>query len=100
MSVEGIHISLGEVQKTAGSIRTINQNLALRLEEIQKEMNNLSSTWQSDASETIRANFNALAPKFETYREVVDSYAKFLDNTVTNYEAAETSINSNAQAFK
>lgn len=100
MSVEGIRISLGEVAKTAGTIRTINQNLSTRLEDIKKEMNNLANTWQSDASNTIRENFNALAPRFEEYKNVVDSYAKFLDSTVANYDAAETAINSNASAFK
>lgn len=100
MSVEGISISLGEVAKTAGTIRSINQNLTARLEEIKKEMNSLAATWQSDASNTIRNNFNALAPRFEEYKNVVESYAKFLDNTVTNYNAAETAINSNASQFK
>lgn len=100
MSVEGIKISLGEVAKTAGTIRTINQNLSTRLEDIKKEMNNLANTWQSDASNTVRENFNALAPRFEEYKNIVESYAKFLDATVANYDAAETAINSNASAFK
>ncbi|ADU31793.1 pore-forming ESAT-6 family protein [Evansella cellulosilytica] len=100
MAVEGIKITLGEVTKTANQIRTLNQSLSSNLEEIKKEMNTLSQTWQSDASNTIRTNFNALSPRFEEYRQVVDSYAKFLDNTVTNYNSAETAINNNANAFK
>ncbi len=100
MSIDGIKISLGEVSKTAGQIRNLNQQLATTLEDIKKEMNALSATWTSDASNTIRGNFNALAPRFEEYRQVIDSYAKFLDNTVTNYNAAETAINNNASAFK
>lgn len=100
MAVEGIKITLGEVSKTAGQIRSLNQNLATRLEQIKNEMNALAQTWNSDASNTIRANFNALAPKFEEYRQIVDSYAKFLDNTVTSYDATESAINSNASAFK
>lgn len=100
MAVEGISISLNEVSKTAGTIRSINQSLSTRLEEIKKEMNNLASSWDSDASNTIRNNFNALSPRFEEYREVVESYAKFLDVTVTNYSTAESAINQNASAFK
>ncbi|WP_239617476.1 pore-forming ESAT-6 family protein [Cohnella mopanensis] len=100
MATEGISISLGAVAKTAATIRNLNSSLSTKLDEIKKEMGNLSSTWQSDASNTIRNNFNALAPRFEEYKQVVESYAKFLDNTVTNYEAAETAINSNASAFK
>ncbi|MEH7235827.1 pore-forming ESAT-6 family protein [Bacillus sp. JJ1562] len=100
MAVDGIKISLGEVSKTAGQIRNLNQQLATALEDIKKEMNGLAATWNSDASNTIRGNFNALAPRFEEYRQVIDSYAKFLDNTVTNYNAAETAINNNASAFR
>lgn len=100
MATEGIKISLGEVTSTANQIRTLNANLAERLEEIKREMNALSSSWNSDASNTIRTNFNALQPRFQAFKEIVDSYAKFLDNTVTNYNSAETAINNNANAFK
>ncbi|QMV40487.1 pore-forming ESAT-6 family protein [Cohnella cholangitidis] len=100
MANDGISISLGAVAKSASTIRNLNTSLNSRLDEIKKEMGNLSSTWQSDASNTIRNNFNALAPRFEEYQKVIESYAKFLDNTVANYEAAENAINSNASAFK
>lgn len=100
MAVEGIKISLGEVTKTASTIRTLNASLEARLADIKKEMNALASTWQSDASNTIRNNFNALAPRFEEYKTIVESYAKFLDATVTNYDSAEAAINNNASAFK
>lgn len=98
--MEGIKISLNEVSATANTIRTLNQQLTAKLEEIKAQMNGLATTWQSDASETIRARFNALQPRFEEYREVVDSYARFLDETVQAYDVAETAINNNASMFK
>ena len=101
MAVEGINISLGEVTKTAGTIRTLNTSLSTQLENIRTEMNNLSSTWQSDSSETIRSKFNTMAnQQFETYKKIIEAYAKFLDNTVTTYDTVETAINNNASAFK
>ncbi|MHC1685583.1 MAG: pore-forming ESAT-6 family protein [Clostridiaceae bacterium] len=100
MSGQGINISLAEVSKTAASIRTINHQLSARLEDMKKEMNNLSSTWKSDSSDTIKHKFNALAPKFENYKNVVDSYAKFLENTVDGYNAAESAIKNYASEFK
>ncbi|WP_042462799.1 pore-forming ESAT-6 family protein [Neobacillus dielmonensis] len=100
MSVEGIKISLNEVTSTANQIRTLNNNLAARLDDIKREMNALASTWNSDASNTIRSNFNALQPKFENFREIVTSYATFLDQTVNNYNSSENAINNNASAFK
>lgn len=100
MAIDGIKISLGEVTKTAGSIRNLNNQLDGKLFEIKKQMNDLSQTWQSDASVTIRDKFNALAPKFEEYKNIVESYAKFLETTVQSYDSAETSVNNNASAFK
>lgn len=100
MSIEGISISLAEVTSTAGSIRRINEVLDARLQDIKTEMNSLTNTWSSDASNTIQDKFNGLVPRFEEYKKVIESYAKFLDQTVTNYDAAETAINSNASQFK
>jgi WXG100 family type VII secretion target len=99
MAIEGIKISLNEVSSTAGTIRNLNTNLDARLMEIKNEMNGLAASWQSDASNTIRERFNSLSTKFAEYKEIIDSYAKFLDNTVTNYNSTETAINSNAGAF-
>lgn len=95
-----ILINTAEVARTAETVKTINQQLALKLEEIKKEMNALESSWQSDASNTIRNNFNSLAPRFEEYRTVVDSYAKFLNDTVNAYDQTESAIDNNASAFK
>ena len=63
-------------------------------------MNDLEATWKSDAASDIRAAMNALKPRFEEYKNVVESYAKFLVNTAQNYESTESGIQSNASAFK
>lgn len=97
---EGINISLQEVSAIAGKIRSLNQELSLNLTDIKTSMNNLETSWQSEASKTIIANFNALAPKFENYEQIVESYAKFLDTTVTAFTETETAITNNANAFK
>lgn len=97
---EGIQITLGELTRVAGNIRTLNSSLTACLEECRSQMNGLANDWSSDASETIRAKFNAHAAHFEEYRAVIDSYAKFLDDTATAYETTENSINSNANLFK
>lgn len=100
MSTEGINISLPEVANTAGTIRSINENLSARLEEIKTEMNGLAASWQSEASNTIREKFKGLEPRFEEYKNVVISYAAFLENTVKGYESTEAAVNSNASQFK
>lgn len=100
MSIEGINISLAEVRATANTLRRINQDLLDKLGEVKTQMDNLSTSWQSDAANTIRERFTAFSPRFQEYWNVIDSYATFLDTAATEYDTNETNINNNASAFK
>ncbi len=95
-----IQISTQVLLDTAEKVRTINSNLDSKLADINKNMNDLEATWKSDAATDIRAAMNALKPRFEEYKNVVESYAKFLVNTAQSYETTEGAIQSNASAFK
>ena len=82
MAIEGISISLEQVLETARNIKSLNTQIVTRLNEIKREMNSLESSWQSESSTTIRANFNKLEAKFENYKNIIYSYGTFLENTV------------------
>ena len=97
---DGIQISTQVLLDTADKVSTINNTLDSKLADINKNMNDLEATWKSDAASDIRAAMNALKPRFEEYKNVVESYAKFLVNTAQNYESTESGIQSNASAFK
>ena len=97
---DSIQISTQVLLDTAEKVRNINATLDTKLAEINKSMNDLEATWKSDAATDIRAAMNALKPRFEEYKAVVESYAKFLVNTAQSYESTESSIQSNANAFK
>lgn len=99
MAIEGINISLDQVRTTAGSIDSINNDLYSKLQDVKKQMDGLAQSWTSDGSNTIRARFDALQPKFEEYKGVVASYVKFLHNTADTYDQTESNINNNASAF-
>lgn len=96
----GIKIQTQVLIDTAGKVRNLNQKLNDDLANCNKEMNDLESTWQSDGATAIRQAMNALKPRFEEYQRVVESYAKFLDNTAASYEATEQAVETNASAFK
>lgn len=96
----GIKITTQELTSTAQEIRKFNTKMDQDLAECNLSMNNLESTWQSDAATDIRANMNALKPRFEEYKNVIESYAKFLDNTAQSYETTEQTVQTNAGAFK
>lgn len=97
---DSIQITTQVLDDTATKIRNINNTLDQKLAEINKNMNDLEATWKSDAANDIRAAMNALKPRFEEYKTVVESYAKFLNRTAESYETTETAIQNNASAFK
>lgn len=97
---DSIQISTQVLIDTATEVRSINAAMDEKLKEINKNMNLLEETWKSDAATDIRAAMNNLQPRFEQYKNVVESYAKFLDNTAQSYETTEGVIQTNASAFK
>ena len=96
----GINISTAEVAALAVSIRSDNTKMYEDLQAIKKAMDELANSWQCEAGEAIRTNFNAEAPKFDTYKDIIESYADFLDKTVTRYETDETTVTNNENQFK
>lgn len=97
---DSIKISTQVLLDTAQKVRDINTAMDEKLADINKSMNDLESSWKSDAATEIRANMNALKPRFEEYKATVESYAKFLVNTAQSYEATETAVLNNANQFK
>jgi len=63
-------------------------------------MNQLAAYWQSPASETLRTRFHSLLPVFDNYRSVVESYARFLDQTVDTYHTLEQQLQAGADQFR
>lgn len=97
---DSIKISTQVLRDTSEKVNKINASMDTALADINKKMNDLETTWKSDAASDIRAAMNALKPRFAQYKEVVNSYSKFLVTTAQNYETTETSIQNNASAFK
>ena len=98
--MDRIHISLAEVSDCAGRIRNCNQQMYEQLNNMKKEMNATNASWLSEAGETIRTRFNQFASRFDIQKEIIDSYAKFLDMTVSSYDSLETAINTNASGMQ
>lgn len=91
-----IKITFEEVRTKTAQIRSYNDVLTNTLESIKSAINALEAEWTSDTSDTIRSKITGMQPKFDRYKEIIESYAKFLDNTVAQYEATENTLNSNA----
>ncbi len=91
-----IKITFAEVSNKAKKIRGHNDVLSETLIQIKSAINALESEWTSDTSDTIRSKITGMQPKFDSYKEVIESYAKFLDNTVEKYMTTESTLQTNA----
>lgn len=95
-----IKITLSEVSSTANQIRTLNKSLDETLSYVTKLMNELNGVWQSDGEETLLQRFTHFSSRFIDESETIESYAAFLDNTVSSYDSLESTITANASNFE
>lgn len=95
-----IKITLSEVSQTASQIRTQNANLDEILSYVSKIMNELNSVWESDGAETLLQRFMHFSSRFTDESQTIESYANYLDQTVSMYDSLETTITSNAANFE
>ena len=97
--MSSINISLNEVNDLSNEIKRINTNILDILNYAKQEMMSLSNDWQSSGSEMIRNRFQYFSNKFIEQKDVIDSYARFLDYTVASYDSLETTITKNASSI-
>ena len=97
--MEQINVSLQEVSNTASAIRSYNASISEVLNQIKKNMNDLSAYWRSEGSDTLINKFNQFSRKFVEESEVIESYAQFLDKTIATYDSLETVVVTNASNF-
>ena len=92
-----INIDPAALDQTATKVRTINDDLYNYLKNFQTKIDMLDdSSWQSEGSQKIIAAINELAPNFDKYKQVIESYADFLIKTKDAYIANEETIKTNA----
>lgn len=81
-------------------IQNENEKIQQQLESVHRIMNQLSSSWQSMAGETIRERFQSMLPTFEACRANIQNYVKFLNDSVSIYQQTEMKLNTQANGFK
>ena len=97
--MDEIRITLAELSDTAAQMRNYNATLDDILSFVKKTMNDLQVVWESDGEFTLLNAFNKFSTKFIEESEVIESYARFLHDTVNNYDSLESTIVSNATNF-
>ncbi|MDO4197717.1 MAG: pore-forming ESAT-6 family protein [Erysipelotrichaceae bacterium] len=99
MDQNSIRITLHEVSNIASEIRNCNGNMDATLSTVTRLMNELNSVWQSEGQETLLARFQRFSSVFNDESEIIESYARFLDDTVSSYDSLESTIVANAANF-
>ena len=94
-----INITPAEVRAAAARIATSNRALDETLGAIRKDVNALTSSWQSKAANTTQQAFNAHAARFPDYRAQIDNYVEGLNLAATRYEEGERAIDDAAGSF-
>ena len=97
-----IRVSTAQVGDIAKTIEGLNLRLAEELKTSQKTIQNLSNTWDGEASQATIASFDEFAAKFfQNYQDILNSYVTFLrTNVEQGYFETETANISLADAFK
>lgn len=94
--MDTITITLEDLTASAGEIKNINANMQNTVEEMNGVIKEVAEYWQSEASTTFNAKFTSFMRVFDDCKQAIDNYAKFLDDTVATYEAADAAINNAA----
>ncbi|MDR0670867.1 MAG: pore-forming ESAT-6 family protein [Oscillospiraceae bacterium] len=94
-----IKISFEEVREKANRMRAVSDALTQTLHHIKATIHSLEGQWASDASDMLRAKITAMQPRFDAHRDIIESYARFLEGTVSQYASVERTITSNAGQF-
>ena len=98
--MDEINIGLAEVSETASKIRLINENLDNTLNYVSKSMMELNNSWLSKGAETLMERFLNFSKRFIVESETIETYANFLDHTVSSYDSLESTITANASNFE
>lgn len=96
-----IKVNTDLVGQIANEVEKANNDLKELLTTSQQTMNNLSNTWEGEASRATLESYDSFAKKyFDNYYDIIDSYVKFLrSNVEQGYTETETSNTGLADAF-
>lgn len=89
-------ITTEQLTGTAGKIRNINKTLKDLLQSFSREVTSLEQTWESDAGKRAKEAIKNLEPRFDDYYNVLETYAKHLEDTAEKFATNEKNLTQNA----
>lgn len=96
-----ITVDPAQVEEIAAAMNSLNGKLNDTLEDSRDTIHGLKHVWSGEAADaTVRAFDNFSKKYFETYREVINQYVKFLNDSVaTGFSTVQKKNTSLSEAF-
>ncbi|MCQ2516515.1 MAG: WXG100 family type VII secretion target [Saccharofermentans sp.] len=94
-----LSVNYGLIEDYATRIDSNNKQLLAKLEEIQRTINDLAGSWESDSAESIRGKITGMQPRFEEYSTIINNYVVLLRNMVSEYRSTESVNKTKADSF-
>lgn len=84
-----IKVTSTVMREKAGTLKNISSSIASFTEEMQNEINRLKATWEGEIAETTVRKFNELSKNFKEKHDVINQYAKFLENAANEWDKVD-----------
>lgn len=101
MSVVSVYVNTQAVRSSASTLRNANTKLRTKLEEAQSIINSINTeeVYKTPSSDQLAQQFMTMANKrFPEFEEIVESYAKALDDVAETHDNLVNAIDQNRQA--
>lgn len=95
--MENVSIKPEVLRSSANEMKSKVDLMRGNLETASNVMNQTSESFESSAAEALRAKYNELKPKFESFYNEMLSYAEFLEKTANLYDQTNQSIEAAAK---
>ena len=86
-----VGISLDEAVRVLGVIREQKSTMKGKLSNISRSVNDLKSSWQSDAADNLQGIASSMQERFNELEKEVDGFAALLEQIIQNWDKTETS---------
>lgn len=102
MSINGVKVSVPDLENAKTTLENCNSNILGELNHVKSVMEGLRGTeiYSSEGATAIKNKFDTLSPKFNKIHDVIEQYTVFLGNTIKDYEGTETAVVSQAKNVK
>lgn len=94
MALNGIKVSIIELDGAIKKLKDDGDVISAKLKEVKGSMDVLKGTevWSSEGATEIQKKFDALCPKFDVMKSIIDDYVSKLEETKSKYNVAEDAV--------